>query len=122
MESLLSNLTPSKATGPDGIPSFILKKCSAVIAPSLAALFNLSLQQGKVPSEWKMENVVPIPKKDNLQVVTNYRPVSLLSIVSKVLEHLIFTHVSNFVKTSLYDLQHGFRPNRSCNLTSVCSS
>ena len=42
VESLLSKLTPSKATGPDGIPSFILKKCLAVIPPSLAALFNLS--------------------------------------------------------------------------------
>ena len=61
VESLLSKLTSSKSTGPDGIPSFILKKCLAVIAPSLTALFNLSLQQGKVPSEWKISNVVPIP-------------------------------------------------------------
>lgn len=120
VKSLLSKLSPSKATGPDGIPSIFLKRCATVIAPSLAALFNLSLNQGKVPSEWKMANVVPIPKKNDPHDVTNYRPVSLLSIVSKVLEHVIFANVSNFVKSYLYDLQHGFRPNRSCVTQLLC--
>ena len=114
VQSLLSSLSPSKATGPDGIPAYILKRCSKVIAPSLTVLFELSLQQGVFPSEWKSANVVPIPKKGDAHEVTNYRPVSLLSQVSKVLERLIFRHVSSFIKDSLYDIQHGFRCNRSC--------
>jgi hypothetical protein len=92
----------------------ILKRCSEVIAPSLTVLFELSLQQGVFPSEWKSANVVPIPKKGNAHEVTNYRPVSLLSQVSKVLERLIFRQVSSFIKDSLYDIQHSFRCNRSC--------
>ena len=111
---MLSDLSPSKATGPDGIPAYLLKRCSVVIAPSLTALFELSLQQGVFPSEWKAANVVPIPKKGDTHEVTNYRPVSLLSQVSKVLERLIFSQVSSFVENSLYDLQHGFRCKRSC--------
>jgi hypothetical protein len=58
--------------------------------------------------------VVQIPKKGDAHEVTNYRPVSLLSQVSKVLERLIFRQVSSFIKDSLYDIQHGFRCNRSC--------
>ena len=88
--------------------------CSEVIAPSLTVFFELSLQQGVFPSEWKSANVVPIPKKGDAHEVTNYRPVSLLSQVSKVLERLIFRQVSSFIKDSLYDIQHGFRCNRSC--------
>jgi hypothetical protein len=114
VQSLLSSLSPSKATGPDGIPAYLLKRCSEVIAPSLTVLFELSLQQGVFPSEWKSANVVPIPKKGDAHEVTNYRPVSLLSQVSKVLERLIFRQVSSFIKDSLYDIQHGFRCNRSC--------
>ncbi|CAB3981597.1 Hypothetical predicted protein [Paramuricea clavata] len=63
---LFSSLSPSKATGPDGIPAYLLKRYSKVIAPSLTVLFELSLQQGVFPSEWKSANVVPIPKKDSL--------------------------------------------------------
>ena len=111
---MLSSLSPSKATWPDGIPAYLLKRCSEVIAPSLTVLFELSLQQGVFPSEWKSANVVPIPKKGDAHEVTNYRPVSLLSQVSKVLERLIFRQVSSFIKDSLYDIQHGFRCNRSC--------
>jgi sarcosine oxidase/L-pipecolate oxidase len=94
-------LLPSKATGPDGIPAYLLKRCSEVIAPSLAALFELSLQQGVFPSEWKAANVVPIPQKGDTHEVTNYRPVSLLSQVSTVLERLIFSQVFSFVENSL---------------------
>jgi hypothetical protein len=118
VQSLLSSLSPSKATGPDGVPAYLLKCCSEVIAPCLTVLFELSLQQGVFPSEWKSANVVPIPKKGDAHEVTNYRPVSLFSQVSKVLERMIFRHVSSFIKDYLYDIQHGFR----CNSTFECVS
>lgn len=114
VNKLLSGLSTSKATGPDGISARLLKECSEVLAPSLTALFNMSLSLGTVPPEWKEANIVPVPKKGDIHEICNYRPISLLSLVSKVLEHAVHIHVSDFVKSSLHDLQHGFRQRRSC--------
>ena len=111
---LLLNLLTDKATGPDGISARLLKECSNEIAPSLTALFNKSLSLGKVPQEWKEANVVPVPKKGDIHEISNYRPISLLSLVSKLLEQVVHIHVSEFVQSSLSDLQHGFRRKRSC--------
>jgi hypothetical protein len=83
---LLLNLLTDKATGPDGISARLLKECSNEIAPSLTALFNKSLSLGKVPQEWKKANVVPVPKKGDIHEISNDRPISLLSLVSKLLE------------------------------------
>jgi flagellar biosynthesis regulator FlbT len=92
---LLSNLSTDKATSPDEILYIcqIVKIMSNEIAPSMTALFNKSLSLGKVPQEWKEANVVPIPKKGNIHEVVNYRPISLLSLVSKLLEQVVNIHV-----------------------------
>ncbi|CAB3983986.1 ATP-dependent DNA helicase PIF1-like [Paramuricea clavata] len=104
----------NKATGRDEISARLLKECSNEIAPSLTALFNKSLTLGKVPQEWKEANGVPVPKKGDVHEVSNYRPISLLSLVSKLLEQVVHLHVSEFVESSLSNLQHGFRKRRSC--------
>ena len=114
VEKLLSKLSPTKACGFDSIPARILKESAGTIAPSLTALFNMSLHSGKIPTEWKLANVVPVPKKGDPHSIYNYRPVSLLSLVSKLLEHAVFNKVSAFIQNYLYDLQHGFRHKRSC--------
>ena len=111
---ILSNLSTKKATGPDEISARMLKECSNEIAPSLTALFNKSLTLSKVPQEWKEANVVPVPKKGDVDLISNYRPISLLSLVSKLLEQIVHVHVSEFVESSLSNLQHGFRKRRSC--------
>ena len=84
----LYNLNISKASGPDGIPVRILKECSYQIAPGLCNLLNFLLFIGHLPFEWKSA-VTPIHKKDLKEPVENYRPISLLPIVSKVLERCI---------------------------------
>ena len=112
---LISSLPADKASGPDGISVRLLKECADEISPSLTALFNMSLSQGKVPQKWKEANVVPVFKKGDVHDVSNYRPISLLSIVSKLLDRVIHIHVSEFVKPSLSDFQHGFRKKRSCS-------
>ncbi len=114
VSALLSSLKIDKATGPDEIPAILLKECSNEIAPSLTALFNMSLSLGKVPQEWKEANVIPVPKKGDLHLVTNYRPISLLSLISKTLEKVVNMHVSNFVNPSLNKVRHGFCRKRSC--------
>ena len=87
---------PSKATSPDGIPARILKERSEQIAPSLCALINYSLRVGRFPSDWKSADITPVHKKDLPEPAENYRPISLLPIVSKVMEccicNRLFSH------------------------------
>jgi len=109
----LSIFDPSKATGPDGIPARILKECSEQISPSLCSLFNHSLRTGRFPSEWKSADVTPVHKKDLLEPAENYRPISLLPIVSKVMERCVCNRL--YVSQSITSLQHGFMRSRSCS-------
>ena len=110
----LATLDTSKACGPDNIPPCLLKECTNQIAPSLCALFNISLRTARIPSEWKKANVTPVHKKDSMEPAQNYRPVSVLCILSKVLERCVcikfYDHVKQFVSPS----KHGFLRNRSC--------
>ena len=72
---VLLNLDPSKAPAPDGLPTMVLMTCARELTPSLCALFNLSLAEGKLPTEWKDALVVPVHKKGKKEDVTNYRPI-----------------------------------------------
>ena len=90
VEQTLLNLEASKATGPDELPAKILKETAEVIAPLLTELFNKSLRLGCLPEDWKLANIVPVFKKDNKEQAENYRPISLLSIASKVMESCSF--------------------------------
>ena len=93
----------------------MLKEAGDAIVPSLTKLINLSLSSGKVPSSWKKANVIPIHKKDDKSKTNNYRPISLLSVVSKILERVVFKHVYNFLHNNqlLTKFQSGFIPNDS---------
>ena len=115
VQDILKSLDISKATGPDGISARMLKETSSTITPSLTKLIKLSLQHKKVPSLWKEANVIPIHKKDSKSEFSNYRPVSLLSIPSKVCEKVIFKHLYNYIKDhNLITLhQSGFTPGDS---------
>ena len=104
----LKSLDTSKASGPDGIPARLLKECCDQIAPSLCAIFNQSLGSAKLPSEWKSADIVPIHKKDSKELAEHYRPISLLPIVSKVLERCVFNRLYEHLKRLTTDLQHGF--------------
>ena len=93
VKNILLSLDDNKATGPDNIPAKLLRCSAPQICSSLCDLFNLSLKCGKIPAAWKISNVVPIPKKGLLKVVSNYRPISLLSIVSKVFERCVYNRL-----------------------------
>ncbi len=86
----LSSLDQNKAFGPDGISPRLLREGAFQLAPSLCRLFNLSLRMGKFPRLWKQANVIPLHKKNDKASVNNYRPVSLLSLVGKVMEKAVF--------------------------------
>ena len=113
--SLLSSLNARKATGADGISAKMLKLTGSSIVNSLVKLFNLSLKSGIFPSDWKFARVVPIPKRGNHQSPSNYRPISILPIISKLLEkhvhNLLFQHLSN--NCPLSPNQWGFTEGKS---------
>ncbi|CAB4043417.1 Hypothetical predicted protein, partial [Paramuricea clavata] len=111
--SVLKAINPSKASGPDQIPGRILKECANEIAPSLTQIINLSLRIGMLPKEWKWANVVPVFKRGDVENVTNYRPISLLSVVEKVVERCVFDKFFPFIASRVYHLQHGFMKGRS---------
>ena len=110
----LCGLDTSKSSGPDGFSARMLKSTAANIAPSIAQLFNLSISLGKVPSAWKLSFVVPIPKSSRTSEPNNYRPISLLCVLIKLLEKhiysLIVCHLEEFYPLS--DCQWGFRAGR----------
>ena len=112
---LIRSVDPSKATGPDGINPRLLKEAGLCIVPSLTRLINLSLSKAIVPKRWKLANVTPLFKKGEKNDTNNYRPVSLLSCVSKILERIVFKHLFNFLRDRNFISPHqsGFQPGDS---------
>ena len=103
----------TKGSGPDDIPLKVLRECADELAPSLTTLFNLSMSTCTLPEKWKYSNVVPIHKKGKKYKVDNYRPISLLNSVSKVMERLVFNHIYPVVSLQIISAQHGFMKHRS---------
>ena len=116
VEKLLHKIQPHKAKGPDNIPNYVLKNCSSTLAPGIALIFQKSLDSSTLPKDWTDANVSPIYKKGDRQSAENYRPVSLTSVLSKTLEHIVcHTMHKHFEKHNvLTNLNHGFRKGFSC--------
>ena len=110
---VLHHLDVNKATGPDKIPAKLLKNCAPCISNSLCAIFNKCLHLGKLPAAWKVANIILIPKSGLPGEVSNYRPISLLPIVSKVMEHCVYNRLIEHISSQLYNLQHGFLKGKS---------
>ena len=107
----LSTLSINKATGLDLIPSRFLSDSANVTSRALTHIINLSLSQGIFPSDMKRARVIPLFKKSSRSDVGNYRPVSILSAISKVFEHLVYEQVEEYLvrQNLLYEHQSGFR-------------
>ena len=110
-EKLLRNINPYKASGPDNIPNRILKQCAKQLAPSLAIIFQSSIDTGVLP-----KYISTIYKKGDKHWAENYRPVSFTSVPSKLLEHIICRNMMNHLEKHniLTSLNHGFRSGHSC--------
>jgi hypothetical protein len=116
VHKLLKNLKPHKAPGPDSIPSCILKTAADQLAPILTEIYQTSLNTGVVPQDWKDAHVVPLFKRDERHLASNYRTVSLTSITCKVMEHIVHSSVMGHCDRNkiLTNAQHGFCKKRSC--------
>ena len=111
----LSQLNPNKACGPDLLTPLLLKKSAELICESLCKLFNQSMSMGSLPKDWTSANVVPVYKKGDRRIAANYRPISLTSIVVKVMERIMCKQLTAALQQSgrLSNTQFGFRTNRS---------
>ena len=110
VERVLETLPLGKASGPNAISNRILRELSSDLSTPLCSLFNHSLHTGCVPISYKEANVTPVPKKGDLSIVSNYRPISLLNSEGKVFERLVFKHLYNHLHRHnlISSLQSGF--------------
>jgi hypothetical protein len=98
VDDILKTIDPNKAYGPDNISPRLIKEAGSTITGILTRIFNKSLSLAKFPLIWKRANVLPIYKKAEKFITTNYRPVSLLSILAKVFEKIVFGYLYKYFK------------------------
>jgi len=112
----LEKLRADKAPGEDGMSPKIIRELQDELVDPLYWIFLKSLMTGEVPNDWRTANVTPIYKKGGRSQVDNYRPVSLTSQISKIMESLVRDQVLQFLEANklIKNSQHGFRKGRSC--------
>ena len=112
-----THLNGNKSSGSSSIPYKILNLLQLDIAKPLSQLVNLSFSIGKFPAMLKVVKVIPVFKKDSQLECCNYRPISLLSNIDKIIEELMYSRVIKFLDNcnSIYPQQFGFRKNHSTN-------
>ena len=93
----ISNLNTSKSAGSDNIPAKLIKDAKDVVAPFLTIIFNASLKSGIFPDDFKIARVSPIYKSGNKKERGNYRPISVLSIIAKIFEKLVYSQLNKFL-------------------------
>ena len=94
VEKVITNLDSPRASGPDCIPVVVQKNCEPQLSYILAELFNVCLKESSFPVFWKVSSVVPVFKNvEERSTAKKYRPVSLLSVVSKVFEKLVNSNI-----------------------------
>ena len=97
VKTKLRNLKTGKTSGLDDIPARLLKDSSNIVASPLTKIINTSLTQGIFPSDWKCARVIPLFKKGKSDEMDNYRPISVLPTVSKIMEKIIHAQFSKYL-------------------------
>ena len=117
IESIINLFDTNKSVGPNSIPSKLIKTIAPLISKPISNICNKSFKTGIVPDQLKISKINPIHKKDSKLMISNYRPISILSNVNKIIEKLMFKRLYNFLETykCIYELQFGFRAKHSTN-------
>ena len=115
--NLIDSLENKSSSGFDNISNIIFKKLKSTIVPPLTKIVNLSLATGVFPEKMKHADVVPLYKNKSRKEVTNYRPISLLLTLSKILEKVMYTRTYRFLNDTnrILGSQYGFRTRHSCD-------
>ena len=121
VEKELKSLKRKSAAGWDHLPPCMLKDCTRVISGPLTHLINLSLTSGTVPNDWKIAKVTPIHKSGSIDDYNNSRPISVLPVLSKILERAVHTQFIQYIESNniLSKYQFGYRKKRSTELATI---
>ena len=117
IESIIKHFDTSKGVGPNSIPPTLLKVIAPLISIPISQICNKSFKTNTVPDKLKESKMNPIHKKDSKLIISNYRPISILSNINKILEKLMFKRLYEFLESykCIYELQFGFRAKHSTN-------
>ena len=116
VETLLEDLKIGKSSGPDKIGNILLRNAAKGLSKSLTLIFQTIINKGTCPSQWKFGQICPVFKDSDKKDSTCYRPISLLSCISKVLERITFDEIYLLVQEKMHTKQFGFRKKRSAFL------
>ena len=119
VQESLKQLNPNKATGYDLIPPSALRNAAEEIAAPLTTLYNQVIQQGVWPDVWKWGEWIPVYKKDDRLSKTNYRPITILITVDKILEHLLCKQLSELTEKIFDNFNSAYRKRYSCETTLI---
>lgn len=108
----ISSIPVNKPPGPDNIPPMFWKNCAHQLKTTLCKIFNCILKTQIIPPEMKKSNITPVPKKSSNNI-TEHRPISNLSCITKIFEGIIYTKISPHVFSIISEKQHGFVNGRS---------
>ena len=116
--TLISNLQNKTSSGMDGISNKLLKRIKHIIVQPLTLIINQSLTSGIYPDKFKISKITPLHKKDDRTIVSNYRPISLLPTMSKIIERVMHSQLYAFLNENnlITEQQYGFRSNHSTEL------
>ena len=117
LQRIIKSLDANKATGLDGMSARLIKSTAHIISPSLLQIINISISTGQFPDALKLAKLIPIHKSGAKDDPANYRPISILSVLSKIIEKHVTKHLFAYLNKYkiLHTSQSGFRKNHSCN-------
>lgn len=121
LQEVTRSLKNSYSKGHDDLSINTIKNCCTQLSEPLCKIFNKSIQDGIVPDDLKIAKIIPIYKSDNRKTVSNYRPISVLPALSKILERLVYNRLLDFIDKNhiLSDSQYGFRKRISTSMALI---
>ena len=121
IQKIILNLNSKTSSGHNNISTVLLKRIKPILTPILTLIINQSLNSGMSPKKLKIAKIVPLHKKDDIHIIENYRPISLLSSISKVFEKVVYLQLFTYFNENEYlcKNQYGFRSLHSTELANL---
>ena len=115
VKRIMKNLKTNKATGHDQIPARAVKESAEILCQPFSCLVDFLFERGKVPSSWKLGEIVPVHKKDCKLTKTNYRPITILPVLSKVFEKVVHSRVASNFEDVYHNNVFAYRDHHGCD-------